>query len=225
MGGNCNSSPISGCTDSQTLEQIALLTSTIEDRLNAIIAKKEQIVLDIAECNESNNEKLQDIIDKFQTLINNDCCEEIVDNLQRIVDLLEDLIYEEPPTTVYEPTTSTQEQEPTTTVEPEPTTSTQAPEETTTVEPEPTTTTVEQPTSGTFYVGNIQQFLCLEDALEEMTLYYLGTYGAGTTLYTNFVGGSVLAGFLYVKKENDLNVRHVNINTGLVGSVAYVCED
>jgi hypothetical protein len=212
MTTNCNSSPKSGCEDSKTLDQLVSLLEMVETRLTTIIDKKIQIVIDLQNCAGANNEILDNIIDKYETIIVDDCCEETNINLQRIIDLLNGLIYG----------TSCQLDgviecwvEPSTTEEPATTTA------------EPTTTEAVGENSGLFFVSNIEMFPCIETDLadeNQLTLFYEGTFGTGSTMFTDTIDGTLLSGFLYIKKLGSLNVYDVGSESGVVGAITYTCE-
>jgi hypothetical protein len=212
MTTGCNSSPNGDCNDSKTLEQLTLLFDMIDVRLRTIIDKKTQIVIDLQNCAGANNEILENIINKYETVITDDCCEITTNNLQTIIDLLNGLIYGtscqlegiiecniEPSTTTLEVTTTV----------------------------EPTTTEAAGENSGTFFVSNIAMFPCIETDLpaeNEKTLYYEDTFGTGVQMFTDEVGGTILSGYSYIKKLNSLSVYNIAHESGVVGTIAYTCE-
>lgn len=217
MSGNCNSSPLSGCTDSKTLEQLELLSEMVETKLTSINSKKAQIIIDLNSCADANNAILEDIVEKYETLIDDDCCDEINANLQDIIDALNGKIYSgscELEGTIEGYITPTTTATPTTTVYTPTTTS--AP-----------TTTAYVENSDTFFVSTVAMLPCIEydlPAENEKTLHYTGTFGVGSQMYTDEVGGILLQGFTYIKKLNSLSVYSLGSENGVVGAIAYTCE-
>lgn len=216
MSENCSSSPKGSCSDSKTLEQLLEISGLVETKLTTIIDKKRQIIIDLNECADANNGILDEIITEFETIILEDCCDEINANLQDIIDLLNGKVYSDSceldgtiecnitVTTTIEPTTTTG---------------------TTTIEP--TTTEDLTENSGIFYVSNVMQLPCIEDSLpdeNEVTLYYTGTFGVGSTMYTDEVEGTLFSGYLYIKKLGSLSVYNIGYESGVVGTLAYTCE-
>ena len=217
MSDNCNSSPLGSCSDSKTLEQLTELSGLVEDKLTSIIAKKGQIIIDLNDCADANNAILDDIIEKYETLIADDCCDEINGNLTDIIDALNGILYagscELEGVIEYDLQTTTAEV--TTTAEESPTT-TEAP-----------TTTVYVENSGTFYVSNVQKHPCIEHDLpaeNEKTLYYAGTFGVGTQMFTDEVGGTPLSGYSYIKQLASLSVYNLGSESGVVGTLSYTCK-
>jgi len=94
MGGNCSSSPKSGCTDSQTISSLTTLTDLLELKLGEVNVKIGQINIDYKECCTVNNGLLTDIIDLFDDIIKeaDDCCKAIQANLDKINDELQHII-------------------------------------------------------------------------------------------------------------------------------------
>lgn len=215
MSGNCNSSPLSGCTDTKTLEQLELLSALVETKLTSIISKKQQIVIDLNACADANNAILEDIVEKYETIIADDCCDEINANLQDIIDALNGKIYSgscELDGTIegyLAPTTTAA----TTTAAP---TTTSAP-----------TTTAYVENSDVFFVSTVAMLPCIEydlPAQNEKTLHYVGVFGVGSQMYTDTVGGTLLQGYTYIKKLNSLSVYSLGSENGVVGAIAYTCE-
>ena len=139
-------------------------------------------------------------------------------------------VYDETPVTTSAPVSTvpqTTEEQPTTVPQSTATPTTVIVEPTTTGEPTTTTapTTTEAPDLvGTFYVSTVSMLPCIEDESQEMTLYYSGAFGLGTVMYVDFVGGSQLTGYTFIKKESDISVYAINSETGVVGAIAYSCE-
>ena len=182
---NCNSSPLGGCDDDKTLGQLLELLGITETKLSEIISKKRELIIDLKDCGDANNDLLEAIDDKFKEVIADNCCDETIANLQRIIDLLNGLIYgdscgldgtlecdvipvdpELPTTTIYVPTT-----------------------------------TEIDDNSGIFHVSNVYQFPCLEHDDHEIELFYEGTFGTGKPMYTDFIGGTLVSGYSYIKKK------------------------
>jgi hypothetical protein len=209
MTTNCNSSPKGNCSDSKTLDALTDLLTIIDTKLTTIVDKKKQIVIDLHNCADANNELLDNIINKYETIIVDDCCEETAANLDRIIDLLNDLIYA--PSCELDGTIECWV-EPSTTEEQGTTTS------------EPTTTEQRGENTGTFYVSSISMFPCMELAENEMTLFYENTFGTNSQMFTDSIDGTLLSGYLFIKKYGSLNVYNIGLESGVVGAIAYVCE-
>ena len=207
MSDNCDSSPTGGCNDSKTLEALVSLLEMTNTKLSSIVSKKTQINIDLEACNAANNAILEDIIAKYETVIADNCCEDISANLQTIIELLNGLVYSSScrlegniECDIEVTTTET----PTTTEHP--------------------TTTASLYFSGTFYVSNISLFPCIEDSGDQQTLHYEGVWGTGTQMFTDFVEGTPLAGYLYIKQYGNTGVYNIDYESGVVGTLAYTCE-
>lgn len=212
MSDNCNSSPLGGCSDSKTLEQLIELSGLVEEKLTSIISKKQQIIISLNDCADANNAILDDIIEKYETLIEDDCCDEINANLTDIINALNIVVYAE--SCVLEGIIE-YDLQPTTTIE--------AP---TTTEVVPTTTNPLE-NSDTFFVSNVAMLTCIEEDLpaeNEKTLYYEGTFGVGTQMFTDEVGGTLLSGYSYIKQIGSLSVYNLGSESGVVGTLSYTCE-
>lgn len=230
MSGECSSSPISGCTDSQTIDQLEILTDLLELKLGEINVKIGEITADYTECCDVNNGILTDIIDKFDEIIHQaeDCCEAILSNLDKINDELDNIIHggETVPTTTAEPvivTTTTGETVPTTTGEDVPTT-TEAPEV-------PTTTAAPVIYSSRFELDDSSVLICSPDATAEsnVLLYYEGVWDEAhwvvdtITVYRN-ADLTGLVAYDFIKKSSSDRVYNMNNETGLVGAYEKDCE-
>ena len=99
--GNCSSSPVDGCSSSQTILKLSEFTADVELKLGELIVKKGEIVVDIQNCNTNNNNLFEEIIDKFTTFKNNSaaCCEALQDALDDIIEELDDITGNTPVTT------------------------------------------------------------------------------------------------------------------------------
>ena len=202
MAENCSSSPASGCTDAQINTDLTTLITDIETHLTTITGIIEEITENAENCCASNGAIFDDIISKFETIIanNEECCEAMAANLDRITNRLGNIVYSGGYTTTTTSTTVAPTVTTTTTTGAITSTTTAAPATTTTTSaPGPTTTTTTQADlrSGTFYVDDNADLLCLE--LNELTLYHAGAFGVGTILYTDYVGGTLLTGWSYIK--------------------------
>lgn len=230
MSGECSSSPLTGCTDSQTVGQLEILTDLLELKLGEINVKIGDITADYAECCDVNNGILTDIIDKFGEIIQQaeDCCEAIQDNLDKINDELDKIINGgvSTPTTTEEPAVST-------TTEAETGTTTTGEYVPTTTEETVTTTTPEPVVnSSRFELDDNSVFICspFDMAAESnVLLYYEGTWDEAhwhpdtITVYRNVdLTGLVLYNF--IKKSSSDRVYNMNDETGLVGTYEKDCE-
>jgi ribosomal protein L37E len=90
--GNCSSSPLEGCTDSQTLISLDSYTEMVTLKLGELVVKKGQIVTDITNCRNAINLLWHDVLEKLETYKDNrsDCCERLGDLLDDINDELDD---------------------------------------------------------------------------------------------------------------------------------------
>ena len=198
--GECNSSPISGCTDSQTVLKLQEWTDDLEVILGELVVKKGEIVTGVENCTTNIHNIFTEILEKFDTLIQNseDCCEALNAALQDIIDELDSKVTPPTPVTTEEPTPTTTEEPTSTTTESTPTTT------------EETPATTEEPTyeHGLFNYEDDADFLCLEE--NEMTLYYLGVVQVGTTLYIDSGGTVPFALADYVKRAESVVKFSIN---------------
>lgn len=201
MSGNCSSSPLSGCTDSQSLISLQAYTEMVTLKLGELVVKKGEIVEDVTECRETINALWEEVLDKLTTYKDNraECCELLNDLLDDINTELEDKTNPTPPVT------------PTTTEEPVVTT-TEALVDTTTEAPTPTTTEAPTYLHGLFNYDDDADFLCLEE--NTTTLYYQGIIEVGTVLYTD-QGITVFNLGDYVKRDGATPRYQVN-NSGVI---------
>lgn len=88
---DCNSNPTSGCTDNSTATQIKIMNGKILPlfvNLEAAITALGEAMLD---CCEASGEKIDDINDKLETIIenNSDCCTAILSKIGQIGQILD----------------------------------------------------------------------------------------------------------------------------------------
>jgi hypothetical protein len=209
MSGPCSSSPLSGCTDSQTLISLDSYTEMVTLKLGELVVKKGQIVTDITNCRNAINLLWHDVLEKLETYKDNrsDCCERLNELLDEINTELEDktnLPHPVTPTTTEEPVFPTTEE----------------PVATTTEEPTPTTTEGPVYNHGLFNYEDDSDFLCLEENV--MTLYYQGIVQTGTVLFTD-QGTTPFNLGDYVKRAGAV-VKFSCNGFGVITQLAELCE-
>jgi hypothetical protein len=207
--GNCSSSPLEGCTDSQTLISLDSYTEMVTLKLGELVVKKGQIVTDITNCRNTINALWTEVLGKLTTYKDNraDCCERLGDLLDDINTELDDKTNPPHPVT------------PTTTEEPTPTT-TEEPVVTTTEEPTPTTTEGPVYNHGLFNYDDNRTVLCLGNNTIE--LFYQGLVETNTVLFTD-QGITPFNLGDYVKRE-DSEVKFSCNGFGVITLLPELCE-
>lgn len=207
--GNCSSSPLSGCTESQEITSLQSYTEMLTLKLGELVVKKGQIVTDVNNCRNTINNLWEEVLDKLETYKDNraECCETLGDLLDDINTELDDKIKPPLPPT------------PTTTEEPVFTT-TEEPVVTTTEAPTPTTTEGPIYNHAQFNYDDDADFLCLEE--NTMTLYYEGIVQTGTVLYTD-AGITPFNLGDYVKRDGQI-VKFSCNNFGVITQLPELCE-
>jgi len=210
MSGNCSSSPLSGCTDNQSIDKLQDYSEMLVLKLGDLVVLKGTIVTDVENCRTTINALWEEVLDKFETYKDNraECCERLGDLLDDINEELEDKTHVTPPVT------------PTTTEEPVDTT-TEAPVDTTTEEPVDTTTEGPIYRSDPFNYDDDADFLCLEE--NTVTLYYQGIIEVGTVLYTD-EGVTVFNLGDYIKRDGEVVKYSVNNFGVITAELAEQCE-
>jgi len=212
MSGPCSSSPLSGCTDNQSIISLTDYKEMLVLKLGELVVTKGEIVEDITNCRNNINAKWQEVLDKLETYKDNraECCERLGDLLDDINDELDDKI--KPPIPPYTPTTTEEPVVPTT----------EEPVDTTTEEPVGPTT--EEPpvyNHGLFNYDDDADFLCDED--NTMTLYYQGIIQVGTVLYTD-QGITAFNLGDYVKRDGSIVKYSVNNSGVITAELVKQCE-
>jgi hypothetical protein len=207
--GNCSSSPLEGCTDSQSLISLQSYTEMVTLKLGELVVKKGQIVTDITNCRNAINLLWHDVLEKLETYKDNrsDCCERLNELLDEINTELEDktnLPHPVTPTTTEEPVFPTTEE----------------PVVTTTEEPTPTTTEGLVYKHGLFNYHDNPLTICI--GTNTITLYYQGLIEENTVLYTDEVGTVFSLGD-YVKKDEAEVIYSVN-GFGVITAIYGLCE-
>lgn len=184
MSGNCSSSPLSGCTDGQSIASLEEFSDNFSEHLTTINVKKLAILEQIDDCCESTNGKLTDIVDILETIKTQaiDCCAETNSNLEDVLAAIQTILNGGGPC---ETNTTTEHEVPVTTEEPVvvTTTSGEPVEVTTTSESETTpTTTGEEPvvvSSDLFELDDNELLICNYGDESEVPLYFLGAWNEG----------------------------------------------
>lgn len=177
MSDNCTSSPVSGCTDGQSIASLQEFTDNFSEHLVTINLKKGAVLIQIDDCCENINGKLTDIKDILENIKNQavECCTTTNSNLDDVLSAIQTIINGGGPC---DTDTTTEHDTPVTTQEPEPPLTTDEPD------PENTTTSTEEDTgvkSGTFDLDSDSDFICALAAEVGVTLYYDGSWSENNT--------------------------------------------
>lgn len=239
MSGNCSSSPLSGCTEGQSIASLEEFSDNFKEHLVTINIKKGAILTQIDDCCESTNGKLTDIVDILETIKTQaiDCCAETNSNLEDVLAAIQTIIDGGGPC---DTVTTTEHEVPITTEEPVvvTTTSGEPVEVTTTSEPETTpTTTEEEPVvvnSDLFELRDNEYLICAMGSETEVTLYYVGTWNEnnapdniGLTLWRE--AGMITqvnqsTNWTYIRRSAGIKVYELS-ELGVAGDYVRTCED
>lgn len=239
MSGNCSSSPLSGCTDAQSITSLGEFSDNFKEHLVTINIKKGAILTQIDDCCEVTNGNLINIKDILEQIKNHaiECCKTINSNLDDVLGAIQTILDGGGPC---DTGTTTEHGVPDTTEEPvEVTTTSGEPVEvTTTSEQEESTTTSEEVApvvySGVFELGSTVPLICEGGDEEAVTLYYTGTWNENND--PDSMGGMIMfrdaictfqvnrsTTHKYIRKSDSPKVYDLS-ELGAAGDFYYDCE-
>ena len=213
---DCNSNPNSTCDNSMTISEFNTFIETLSTKLSTTNTKLLEVITAYNQRCEDTNINLGLVVTKLTTIVENgqDCCEEMINNYNNLINAFINNINPSATTTtttVVPGTTTT-----TTTVAVPTTTTTTLPVTTTT-----TTITGETILSDYFTVSDDIDFVCQDP---EVVCYWKGTWGVGTTMYSDALCLFKLTEYSYIRRIGEIAVYGLGYATAIVEPFVKNCE-